>query len=150
MVPALHAPASSHFVDTRLFLPVRRNHPRYPVQKFVSYRYEGKSFLTHTLDPGLEGMKIKTPQYLPQDVNLNFKLILGKRLIWLKGRIVYSRFLFDKQGVSGIHFEELSAKDNTLLQDYLGTLDKWPKPGGMISTAEKKDAEPDSRGTEGQ
>jgi hypothetical protein len=118
----------------------RRNHPRYPVQKIVSYRYEDQSVLTLTLDLGLGGMKIKTLDSLPKDECLKFKLVLGANSIWPKGTIVYSRLLADQQVVSGVQFMEVSEDDHILLRKYLASLEEWPKPQGMVSSGEREDA----------
>jgi len=108
-------------------LPLRRSHPRYPVQKIASYHYEGRSFLTLTLDLGLGGMKIRTHQFLSEDERLHFKLVLGRNSIWLKGRIAHSLYLPDRQSVSGIQFIEVSQGDRVLLENYLSTLNQWLK-----------------------
>jgi hypothetical protein len=102
----------------------RRNHPRYPVQKIVSYRYEDQSVLTLTLDLGLGGMKIKTLDSLPKDECLKFKLVLGANSIWPKGTIVHSRLLADQQVVSGVQFMEVSRRDYLSLQNCLTTLEE--------------------------
>jgi hypothetical protein len=102
----------------------RRSHPRYQVHKLVSYRYEDRSVLTLTVDLGLRGMKIKTQDPLPKDKCLKFKLVLGADSIWQMGRIAYSRFLSDEQIVSGVHFMEISKKDDVSLKNYLGTLEE--------------------------
>lgn len=115
---------SSHLGNTTLFLPLRRSHPRYPVQKITSYHYGGRNFLTLTLDLGVGGMKIKTHQHLSENQLLNFKLVLGQNSVRLRGRIVYSQFLPDKQSVSGIEFIGISDRDRTALADYLGTLNE--------------------------
>jgi len=120
--PALHRPASLHVGEMMPFLLLRRNYPRYPVQKIASYDYRGRSFLTLTLDLGLGGMKIKAHHDIPSDEFLTFKLVLGKSSIFPKGRIVYHRFLPDKGNVSGIQFLEVSEPDRVLLNDYLSSL----------------------------
>jgi len=102
----------------------RRSHPRYPVHKLVSYRYEDRSVLTLTVDLGLGGMKIKTQYPLPKDKCVKFKLVLGADSIWPKGRIAYSRFLSGQQSVSGVHFMEISKKDHVSLKNYLATLEE--------------------------
>lgn len=126
------------------FPPQRRNHPRYPVRKIASYRYGDKQFLTLTLDLGLGGMKINTCFFLPEEENLNFKLVLGTNSTWLKGRIAYSRFDSDNQSVSGIQFIELSRQDHILLRDYLATLEESPKGRGIIFADEGETAPLDS------
>ncbi len=103
-----------------------RGYPRYPVHKIVLYKYRGRQFLTLTLDLAMGGMKIKSRRHLQGDKLLQFKLVLGENSIWLKGRIVYSGFVSDKQRVSGIQFTELSPNDYGLLQRYLATLEEWP------------------------
>lgn len=120
-----------------LLLSLEKDHPRRPVRKIASYHYGGKRFLTLTLDLGLGGMKIKTHHYLPEGDDMNFKLVLGNSSIRVKGKIVYSGILPDEESVSDIQFLEVSAGDYTLLQDYLGKLEKWPKPRGMLSSGEK-------------
>ena len=110
----------------------KRSHPRYPIHNIASYHYEDKSVLTLTLDLGQGGMRIKTPQHLPEDAQLNFKLLLAEDSIWPRGRVVYSRFLPDQQVVSGIQFIDLSMDDHTLLQNYLAKLEEWPKPKQMV------------------
>jgi hypothetical protein len=119
--------SSSYFGDGVLFLPLRRNHPRYSIQNIASYRHEDKNFLTLTLNLSLGGMKIKTCHPLSQDEELGFKLVLNRNPISLKGRIVYSQFLPDKQGVSGIEFIEISDRDRTALKNYLDSIDQWLK-----------------------
>lgn len=102
-----------------LFSYMRRGYPRYPVQRIASYHYGGRRFLTLTLDLGLGGMKIKTNYHLPEGEHLDFKLVLGDRSIWVKGRIAYSGFFTDKQSVSGVQFVELSSQADTILRDYI-------------------------------
>lgn len=117
---------------------VPRGCKRYPVHKIASYHHEGKRFLTVTMDLGLGGMRIKTHHYLPEGEHLDFKLVLGSDFVWLKGRIIYSGVLPDKQTVSGIQFTELSRGDHTLLKGYLATLEPLPKPRGIVSAGEKE------------
>ncbi len=136
-----HAP--SDVSDTILFLPLRRNHPRYPVQKIASYNYGGRSFLTLTLDLGMGGMKIKAHHDIPEDECLAFKLVLGERPIFPKGRIVYSRFLADTGSVSGIQFVEISQSDRNLLNDYLGALKTSLEP--LILPVRRKAGNSDER-----
>lgn len=90
-------------------------------------------------------MRIKTHDFLPEGEQLNFKLVLGNDVVWLKGTVAYSGFLPDKQSVSGIQFTELSARDHSLLQNYLATLKDLPKPQGMLSAAKRKDVGTDRR-----
>ncbi len=103
-----------------------RGYPRYPVHKIVLYKYRGRQFLTLTLDLAMGGMKIKGSRHLQGDKVLRFKLILGEDSIWLKGRILHSGFVSDKQRVSGIQFTELSPTDHGLLKRYLAPLEEWP------------------------
>jgi hypothetical protein len=124
--------------------PPRRSHPRYPLNKIVSYCHEGESLLTLTLDLGLGGMKIKTHLPLPKDKRLEFKLVLGTDSISPKGRIAYSRFIPGHQMVSGVEFIELSEREQVLLENYLGTLEELgngltPCAGGALLTAEDRD-----------
>jgi hypothetical protein len=98
------------------------NYPRYPIQKIVSYEYEGESVLTLTLDLGEGGMKIETQRPLPMDACMRFKLFLGANSIWLETRIVNIQLTPDRQAISDIHFTELSRKDHHLLRTYLATL----------------------------
>ncbi len=100
----------------------RRIHPRYSVCKIVSYHNRDSSVLTHTLDLGLGGMKIKTQFPLPKDKSLRFKLVLGANSMWLRGRVVYSRLIPDQQVVAGIQFMELSDRNHHSLKNYLATL----------------------------
>lgn len=120
-----------------VLLPLRRSHPRYPVQKIASYHYGGKSLLTLTLDLGLGGMKIKTHQHLCEDERLIFKLVLGRDSIQLKGRIVYSLLLPDKQSVSGVQFLDVSEANRSLLEDCLTNLNAWMKQKGMPLKSKK-------------
>jgi hypothetical protein len=124
-----------------------RGHPRHLVHRIASYYFGGKRFLTVTLDLGMGGMKIKTPHCLPEGDHLSFRLVLESDAIWLKGRIVYSRFLPDKQGVSGVQFIDLSADAHSLLQGYLSTVEAWPKARGMISAGEGDSGEMPRRKT---
>jgi hypothetical protein len=101
----------------------RRDHPRYPIHRIVSYHYRRRSVLTLTLDLGLGGMKIKTQAPLPKNECFRFKLVLGSDSVWPMGRIAYSRLLSDQQVVSGVHFMELSQADLISLKRYLATLD---------------------------
>ena len=91
------------------------------------------------MDQSLGGMKIKTLDSLPKDECLNFKLVLGANSLWPTGRIVYSRLLADQQGVSGVHFTELSEDDEIVLRKYLASVQAWPKPQGMVSSGERED-----------
>jgi hypothetical protein len=100
----------------------RRSDRRYSVSKIVSYRREGRSFLTLTMDLGLGGMKIKTPRKLPEGEQLDFKLILVNGPISLKGKVVYSCSLRDRGSVSGVQFMRLSERAHSLLKDCLAGL----------------------------
>jgi c-di-GMP-binding flagellar brake protein YcgR len=102
----------------------RRSHARYLVNKIVSYRHEGESLLTLTLDLSLGGMKIKTHAPLPEHECLKFRLVLGAHSIWPRGRIAYSRFTPGRQMVSGVEFIELSETDRCSLRNYLETLEE--------------------------
>jgi hypothetical protein len=86
-------------------------------------------------------MKIKTYDCLPKDEDLKFKLVLGPKSIWLKGRIAYSRVLPDKQSVLGIQFMNLSEEAYTSLQESLAVLEEWPKRRSMLSTGSRDDAD---------
>ncbi|MBW2122465.1 MAG: PilZ domain-containing protein [Deltaproteobacteria bacterium] len=123
-LPPCPARLSRRSGDTLLSLPLRRSHPRYPVQKIASYDYEGRSFLTFTLDLGLGGMKIKTHRYIREDERLSFRLVLDRGLVCLKGRIAYSLLLPEYRNVSGIQFLQVSKKDLGLLAFYLDALDR--------------------------
>jgi hypothetical protein len=125
--------------------PEVKPHPRYPVHKVVSYHHSGKQFLTLTQDLGIDGMRIETHYHLPTDEELTFNLILGKTIIGSKGRVVRSELLTRKRTVSDIEFTKLSEQDLATLRNYLATLEKWPKPRGMLSTRERRSIEPRSR-----
>jgi c-di-GMP-binding flagellar brake protein YcgR len=105
------------------FPPQPRNHPRYPVPKITSYHYDGREFSTLTLDLGLGGMRIKTPDQLPEGEQLKFKLVLVNRPISLKGKVVYSDVRSGNERVSGIQFMKLSTHAHSMLRDYLADLD---------------------------
>jgi hypothetical protein len=100
----------------------RESHPRYPVQKIVSYRYQSDSVMTLTLDLGEGGMRIKTEHPLARGVSLRFKIFLGANSVWATGRIVDYRSAADGEAVYEIHFTELTGQDRHLLQTYLATL----------------------------
>jgi len=119
--------------DPALLLPLRRSHPRYPVQKIASYDHKGKRFLTLTVDLALGGMRIRAHQYLSEGERLNFKVVLGENPIWLEGKIVYSRLLRDEGCVSGVEFVDISERDRNSLENYLGTLKEWLKQGHTLS-----------------
>jgi hypothetical protein len=127
IAPVSYRPILLSSTDVVLFLPMRRSHPRYPVQKIVSYHFEGKNFLTLTLDLGLGGMKIKTHSYIPGDERLTSKLVLGQGSIFLESRIVYSQFHPHEGSVSGVQFIEISDPDRNLLEDYLSSLNREPR-----------------------
>jgi hypothetical protein len=120
---------------------LRRTYPRYRIHKIVSYSYGGKEFITLTLDLGLGGMKLSTYSSLPQDERLSFKLVLGVDSIGPRGRIAYSRFLSDNETFSGVQFIELSSGDLMLLDQYLASLEEWPKPRGLTRSGEKDGTE---------
>ena len=67
-------------------------------------------------------MKIQTLNSLPENEQLNFKLVLEAASICLKGRIAYSALRSDNQIVSGVQFIGFSARDHGLLRKYLATL----------------------------
>ena len=96
-----------------------RDCPRHGVHKIVSYHQGDKRFLTLTLDLGLKGMRIETSHLFPRDEHLQIQLVLGRSSIHVRGRIIYSRLLSNRQIVTGIHFVEVSEKDRKLLQDCL-------------------------------
>lgn len=94
------------------------------MQKIVSYREDGKNFLTLTLDLGLGGMRIKTHSSLPARKRQPFNLVLGTDSIRVMGRIVHNGTLRGKQKVAGIQFMGLSPHERKSLKDYLGTLEE--------------------------
>jgi len=106
------------------FLSERRIHPRYAVQKIISYRYKRKRYLTLTLNVGLGGVKIKTHCRVPGGKHLDLDLVLGSTSIGLKGRTVYSDLLPGGQMVSGVQFTEMSGQDRSMLRGYLSTLEQ--------------------------
>jgi hypothetical protein len=118
------------------FLPERRIHPRYPVQKILSYCHNDKRYLTLTLNLGLGGMMIKNHYRLPEGDHLDLDLVLGSTSIGLKGRTVYSDLLPGGQMVSGVQFTEISGQDRSMLGGYLATLEQWPRKG-LHSAGEK-------------
>jgi hypothetical protein len=100
----------------------RRRYPRFLVQKIVSYCHGGQWFMTLTLDLGLGGMKIETYTRLPEDERLDIELVLGRDSIGPKGRIVYTQFPPERQPVSGVHFCDISKRDQNVLQYYLSSM----------------------------
>jgi len=106
------------------FLSERRIHPRYAVQKIISYRYKRKRYLTLTLNVGLGGVKIKTHCRVPGGKHLDLDLVLGSTSIGLKGRTVYSDLLPGGQMVSGVQFTEMSGQGQSMLRGYLSTLEQ--------------------------
>jgi hypothetical protein len=122
----------------------KRNHPRYSIHKIASYHYDGRQFLTLTIDLGPEGMKVQTHFPIPKDEHLNFKLVLGAESIWLKGRIAYCGSLANNQSVCGIQFIELSAQEHVLLENCIAAVKEWPRPRSMLSVGERS-TEPGSR-----
>jgi hypothetical protein len=67
-------------------------------------------------------MKIKTPNPLPENATLGFKIVLGVDAVWLKGRVVYSQLTPDLEAVSGIRFMEVSKAGRALLRNCLASL----------------------------
>jgi hypothetical protein len=106
------------------FLSERRIHPRYAVQKIVSYRYKHKKYLTLTLNVGLGGIQIKTHCGLPEGEHLDLEFVLGSTSIRLKGRTVYSESLPGGQRVSGVQFTGMSYQGHSMLRGYLSILEK--------------------------
>ena len=117
-----------------------RIYPRYPLRRVVSYHHAGKRFLTLTLDLGVDGMKIETHCHLPDDEELSFKLVLGDNHIASKGRVVRSELLPRRRTVSDIEFTELTERNLAILQKYLTTIKERPRPRGMLTAGERKDA----------
>jgi len=105
-----------------------RSHPRYAVRNFVSYCYGNDRFLTATFDLGLGGMKIQTYHFLPEDEELDIRLVLGPNSVWLKGQSVYSQLLSQGRYTSGLRFIKVSEQDRNLLKDFLATLKDWLSP----------------------
>ena len=137
---AIDSMASAFVGNSPLLLPLRRSHPRYPVQKIASYQYEGKRFLTLTVDLALKGVKIKVHRRLFKGERLDFKLVLDKDPICLDGRIVYSESLPGQGWMSGVAFLDISERDQKALTHYLDTLKDWPgrrdrplQPGYSVS-----------------
>ncbi|NIQ39916.1 MAG: hypothetical protein GTN81_15205 [Proteobacteria bacterium] len=93
----------------------------------MSYHFQGKNFLTLTVDLGLGGMKIKTNSVIPGNERLASKVVLGQRSISLESRIVYSQFDPHEGNVSGVQFIEISDPDRSLLEDYLSSLKCEPR-----------------------
>ena len=116
---------------------------RYSVSKITSYSYGGKEYLTLTLDLGPGGMKIKAHDSLPVGECLDFKLVLGDRFVWLRGRIAYIGLSSWEERVSGVQFMDLSERDRSSLEDDLTTLQDWPNPHGMLSM--RSETGPDRR-----
>ena len=95
---------------------------RHAIRKIVSYRHEGKQYLTLTHDLGLDGMSLENSHPLSKGERLNVRLILGKQSIRLKGRAVESRLLSGMRVVSDIRFTGVSHESRRLLQNCLETL----------------------------
>ncbi|NIQ38955.1 MAG: hypothetical protein GTN81_10250 [Proteobacteria bacterium] len=100
----------------------RRRYPRFLVQKIVSYCHGGQWFMTLTLDLGLGGMKIETYKRLPENERVEIKLVLGRDSIGPTGRIVYTQFPPEQQPISGVHFCDISKRDQSVLQYYLSNM----------------------------
>jgi hypothetical protein len=82
-------------------------------------------------------MKIKTHYSLHEGELLDLHLALGGISIRTQGRTVYSELLPSGEKVSGIQFVELSEGNRLLLNNYLLSLEQWPKKRSMLFTGER-------------
>jgi hypothetical protein len=128
-----------------------RQDRRYAVHRIVGYKYGGRRLLTLTLDLSLGGMRIETHHDLPIGGDLGFKLVLEAGFMWVRGKIVHSGTLPQKQSVSGVQFIDLSPGDHARL---LKCLVRFDRPINMMqpSVSRREDSyqsvEPrDQRGT---
>jgi hypothetical protein len=105
-----------------------RRHPRYPVRRLACYSYEGKRFLTVTINLGLGGMMADISHYLPENEQISLQLVLGRKSIWPRVRTVHCRWRSERSYLSGFQFINLSEQDQTLLKDYLAAVEGSPSP----------------------
>ena len=101
---------------------IRRKYPRYESREIVTYSHGGSRFLTVTVNLGLGGMRIETPQPLPKSEPIDVQLILGETSIRPKGRVVYSQICPPKGHFSGIQSVQMSELDRSVLQSYFVVL----------------------------
>ena len=104
------------------FLSDRRKHPRYPINLPVFIFYEEKRASAHTLDVGLEGMKIYTDQGLPSGREILFQLVLKRESIWVKGRLIFRQTDPELMNFSCIHFQGTTKESIFNLQEILSYL----------------------------
>lgn len=105
-----------------------RRYPRYPTRRLASYSYEGKRYLTVTINLGLGGMMADLSHYLPENEQMDIQLVLGRRSIWPKVRRVHCRLRSERSYISGFQFIQISEKDQTLLKEYLANVADVPSP----------------------
>jgi hypothetical protein len=101
-----------------VFSSDRRRYPRYSICLPVSVFFLEKRIMTHTLDVGLGGMKIYADQVLPFRQEFLFRMVLGPKFIWIKGRIIFTQTQPDAVNFSCIQFAEASKENLLILQEY--------------------------------
>ena len=109
------------------FLGDRRKHSRFPINLPVYIFHSEKRAVAHTLDLGLGGMKIHTDQVLPSRREPLFQLVLGEKVIWVKGRSIFAQTQPDLVNFSCIQFVETPKESQFILHEYLSGLEKQLK-----------------------
>lgn len=108
-----------------------RGHERVPVQLLVDYRSEGNYLFDFCRDLGAGGVFIETKKPLSHGsvVELTFTLPDSKQTLEAKGRVIWVQGAVPEKHLPagmGVQFEEFTAEQRILLQEFV---DRYSKPG---------------------
>jgi signal transduction histidine kinase len=106
------------------FLQERRKSPRYLVNLPVYIFYSDERITAHTLNLGLGGIKLHADYILPLSKELLIQLILGKKVVWSKGKPLFVQVLPDEIIFSCIQFLNMPEKGLLLLQEFLSSVER--------------------------
>jgi hypothetical protein len=103
----------------------RRRNPRYPVNLPVYIFCSDERITAHTLNLGLGGIKLHADYVLPLSKELLIQLLLGKKVIWSKGRPLFVQVQPDEINFSCIQFLNMPEKELILLQEFLSSRESF-------------------------
>jgi signal transduction histidine kinase len=133
------------------FMQERRRNPRYPVNLPVYIFYSDERIAAHTLNLGLGGIKLHADYVLPLSKELLIQLLVGKKVIWSKGRPLFVQVQPDEINFSCIQFLNMPEKGLILLQEFLSSMEGSSSLKGpdhaALQTPGQKEGDQENLGT---
>jgi signal transduction histidine kinase len=116
----LKFPIAPAFLEGNRWIP--RKEEGTPVINLPVYIfYSDERITAHTLNLGLGGIKLHADYILPLSKELLIQVLLGKKVIWSKGRPLFVQVQPDEVNFSCIQFLDMPEKGLILLQEFLSS-----------------------------